>query len=108
MIGFEDPKPGEMSVVHKEFAGRKLRDVIDVICDSGTEKELKVCSTLEIKHKGMIAVKLAFWYNAKTFRVNEKLELEALGDLEVQEVREVFCGISVWVNMKGVDCEWYR
>ena len=108
MIGFEDPKPGEMSVVHKEFAGRKLSDVIDVICDSGTEKELKVCSMLEIKHKGLVVVKLMFWYTAKTFRENEKLELEALGDIEVEEVREVCCGISVYVNMKNADCEWYR
>ena len=108
MIGFEDPKPGETCVVHKEFAGRKLGEVIDVICDSGTEKELKVCSMLEIKHKGLIVVKLMFWYSAKTFRENEKLELEALGDIEVEEVREVCCGISVYVNMKNADCEWYR
>lgn len=108
MIGFEDPKPGENSVIYNEFAGRKLKDVIDVICDSGTEKELKVCAMLEIKHKGMINVKLMYWYTAKTFRVNEKLELEALGDLEVQDVHEVCCGITVWVNMKGVECEWYR
>lgn len=108
MLGFEDPKPGKGSVIHNEFAGKKLRDVIDVICDSGTEKELKVCAMLEIKHKGLIVVKLMFWYSAKTFRENEKLELAALGDIEVEEVREVCCGISVYVNMKNVDCEWYR
>ena len=108
MIGFEDPKPGEGSIVHEEFAGRKLRDVIDVICNGGTEKELKVCAMLEIKHKGMINVKLMSWYNAKTFRENEKLELEALGDIEVQDVHEVFCAITVWVNMKGVESSWYK
>ena len=108
MIGFEDPKPGESSVIYNEFAGKKLKDVIDVICDSGTEKELKVCSMLEIKHKGLIAVKLMSWYTAKTFRVNEKLELEALGDIEVEDVHEVCCGISVWVKMKDVECSWYK
>ena len=108
MIGFEDPKPGEGSVIHNEFAGKKLRDVIDVICDSGTEKELKVCAMLEIKRKGMINVKLMSWYSAKTFRANETLELAALGDIEVEDVHEVFCGITVWVNMKGVESSWYR
>lgn len=108
MIGFEDLKPGEISVIHNEFAGRKLSDVIDVICNGGTEKELRVCAMLEIKHKGMIVVTLAAWNNAKYFRENEKLELAALGDLEVQEVRESFCGISVYVNIKGAECEWYR
>lgn len=108
MIGFEDPKPGEGSVIHNEFAGKKLKDVIDVICDSGTEKELKVCAMLEIKHKGMINAKLMSWYSAKTFRVNEKLELAALGDIEVEDVHEVFCSITVWVNMKNVECEWYK
>ena len=108
MIGFEDPKPGEFSVVYEEFAGKKLSEVIDIICDSGTEKELKVCAMLEIKHKGVIVVKLTMWPNAKYFRVNEKLELAALGDLEVQEVRETSCGVSVYVNMKGVECAWYK
>lgn len=108
MIGFEEIKPGETSVVHKEFAGRKLGEVIDVICDSGTEKELRVCAMLEIKHKGMIVATLMSWNNAKYFRENNQLELSALGDLEIQEVWESFCGISVYVNMKGVDCEWYR
>lgn len=108
MIGFEDPKPGENSVIHNNFAGRKLGEVINIICDSGTEKELKVCAMLEIKHKGMIVVKLMFWYNAKSFRENEQLELAALSDLEVEEVREVCCGISVYVKMKGVDCAWYK
>ena len=107
MIGFEDPKPGEMSVVHKEFAGRKLGEVIDVICDSGTEKELKVCAMLEIKHKGVIIVKLMIC-DAKYFRVHEQLEIAALSDLEVEEVREAHCGISVYVKMKGVECAWYR
>lgn len=108
MIGFEDPKPGESSVIYNEFAGRKLKDVIDVICDSGTEKELKVCAMLEIKHKGMINVNLMSWFNAKTFRVNEKLELAALGDIEVEDVHEVFCAITVWVKMKDVECSWYK
>ena len=40
MIGFEDPKPGEGSIVHEEFAGKKLKDVIDIICDGGTEERL--------------------------------------------------------------------
>ena len=108
MIGFEDPKPGEMSIVHNEFAGRKLKDVIDVICDTGTEKELKVCAMLEVKRTRLITAKLMSWYSAKTFRVNERLELEALGDIEVQDVHEVCCGITVWVNMKNAECEWYR
>ena len=108
MLGFEDPKPGEGSIVHNEFAGKKLRDVINIICDTGTEKELKVCAMLEIKNKDLIIVKLMFWYTAKTFRENEELELKALSDLEVEEVREVCCGISVYVKMKGVDCAWYK
>ena len=108
MIGFEDPKPGEGSIVHNELAGKKLREVVNIICDGGTEKELRVCAPLEFKHKGLVIVKLMLWHNAQYFRVNEKLELEILGDLEVREVREVYYGITVYVNMKGVDCEWYR
>lgn len=108
MIGFEDLKPGETSVIHNEFAGRDLSDVIDVICDSGTEKELRVCAMLEIKHKGMIVVTLMSWNNAKSFRENRQSDLAVLGDLEAQEVRESFCGISVYVNMKGAESSWYR
>ena len=49
MIGFEEPKLGEYSVVHEEFAGQKLGDVIDVICNGGTRKELKVATVLSLK-----------------------------------------------------------
>lgn len=108
MIGFEEPKPGEMSVVHKEFAGKKLRDAVNIICDGGTEKELRVCAPLEFKHKGLVIVKLMLWHNAQYFRASEKFELDVLGDLEVREVREVYCGITVYVNMKGADCAWYE
>lgn len=108
MIGFEDPKPDENSVIHNEFAGRKLSEVIDIICDGGTEKELRVCASLEIKHKGLIIVKLMLCHNAQYFREDEKLELEMLGDLEVREAREVHHGITVYVNMKDAECEWYR
>lgn len=107
MIGFEDPKPGEGSIVHNELAGKKLREVVDIICDGGTDKELRVCAMLEIKHKVLIVTKLMIC-NAQYFRKDEQLELEILGDLEVQEVREVYHGITVYVKMKGVECEWYR
>ena len=108
MIGFEDPKPSENSVVHEELAGKKLKDVIDVICDGGTEKALRVCATLNFMGRGMVIVKLMLCDNAQYFRKNEKLELETLGDLVVRDVREVYYGVTVYVNMKGVECSWYR
>jgi hypothetical protein len=108
MIGFEDPKPGEGSIVHNELAGKKLREVVNIICDGGTEKELRVCAPLEFKHKGLVIVKLMLWHNAQYFRKSEKLELDVLGDLVVREVHEAYCGITVYVNMKGVECAWYE
>ena len=108
MIGFEDPKIGESSIVHKEFTGRKLGDVIDIICNGGTKKELKVKALLEMEHSRLITVTLTEWPNAQNFRGCQNLELEALRDAETDEVREV-CGlISVYVKMKDVKCSWYK
>lgn len=108
MIGFEFPAPGESSIIHNELSGKKLGEVVNIICNGGTEKELRVCAMLEIKHKGLVVVKLMRWHNAQYFKANENLELEILKDLEVEEVREAHCGISVYVKMKDVECVWYK
>lgn len=102
MIGFEDPKLDEYSIVHEEFAGQNLKDVIDVICNGGTRKELKVNAVLSLKNYSVISATLAEWPNAQNFRECQNLELEALRDAIVDDVREVFGGVIVYVTMESI------
>jgi hypothetical protein len=102
MIGFEDPKPGEYSIVHEEFAGQKLGDVIDIICNGGTKKELKVRTLLNMTRGRVIGATLAEWFNAQGFRENQDLELETLREAEVEDVREITGVVTVYVSMKSI------
>lgn len=102
MIGFEEPKLGEYSVVHEEFAGQKLGDVIDVICNGGTRKELKVATVLSLKNHTVITARLAEWPDAQNFRQNQDLELKALRDAVVDDVREVVGVVIVYVTTESV------
>ena len=108
MIGFEDPKIGESSIVHKEFTGRKLGDVIDIICNGGTKKELKVKALLEMEHSRLITVTLTEWPNAQNFRECQNLELEALREAEVDDVRECSVVITVYIKMNGIKNSWSK
>lgn len=102
MIGFEEPKLGEYSIVHEEFAGQNLKDVIDVICNGGTKKELKVATVLSLKNHTVITAKLAEWPDAQNFRQNQDLELVALRDAVVEDVREVTGVVIVYVTMESI------
>ena len=108
MIGFEDPKPGESSVVHEDFAGQKLGDVIDVICNGGTKKELKVKALLEMVHSRVITVTLTDWPNAQNFRECQNMELEALREAEVDDVWECSVAITVYIKMNGIKNSWSK
>ena len=102
MLGFEEPKLGEYSIVHEEFAGQNLTDVIDVICNGGTKKELKIATVLSLKNHTVITAKLAEWPDAQNFRQNQNLELEALRDAVVDDVREITGVVIVYVTMESI------
>ena len=108
MLGFEEPKLGEYSIVHEEFAGQKLGDVIDIICNGGTKKELKVKALLEMAHSRVITVTLTDWPNAQNFRECQNLELEALREAEVDDVRECSWVIAVYIKMNGIKNSWSK
>ena len=108
MIGFEDPKPGESSVVHEEKKKKKLGDVIDVICNGGTKKALKVTALLEMEHSRLVTATLAEWPNAQNFREYQNLELEALREAEVDDVRECSVVITVYIKMNGIKNSWSK
>lgn len=108
MIGFEDPKPDEYSVVHEEFAGQKLGDVIDVICNGGTKKELKVKAMLEMEHSRLITATLTDWPNAQHFRECQHMELDALREAEVDDVRECSWVIVVYIKMNSIKNSWSK
>ena len=102
MLGFENPKIGEYSIAHEEFAGQNLKDVIDVICNGGTRKELKVKTVLSLKNHSVITADLAEWPDAQDFRQNQDLELNALRDAVVDDVREVTGVVIVYVTMESI------